>query len=310
MGKFFNRMWSGSSMIEPGDMELPDKPMGFKVIVNEVRHDKVALIAFFVLVLLVVGIFVAAAVIDEDVVTRVDIFNSYTKPGENGYILGADKGGRPILGQLIIGARNSIMIGVLVTIITTFVGMTIGLIMGYYGGPVDHIIMRIIDFLQILPITMIIIVLVVLIPRYNMWSFVGIMSCFYWTGMARLVRSKALSEGRKDYISASKTMGTPPLKIMFGEILPNISSIIIVDSTLTLAANIGIETGLTFLGFGLPAKTPSLGTLINYAQDPEVISGKPYVWVPAVLLLLVFTLSINYVGQAVRRASDARQRRV
>lgn len=286
-----------------------EKPMGFRVIVNEVVQDKLALTSFIVLVALVLGVVIGSLTIDAKELMKVDIFNSYVRPGQAGYILGADKGGRDILGQLIIGAKNSLTIGFLVTLITTAVGVTVGLIIGYYGGVVDNIIMRIIDFLQVLPITMIIIVLVVIIPQYTMWKFVIIMSIFYWTGIARLVRSKSLSEGRKDYISASKTMGTNPLKIMFTEILPNISSIIIVDATLSLAANIGIETGLTFLGFGLPTSTPSLGTLISYANDPEVIADKLYIWVPAVILVLVFTLSINYVGQAIRRASDAKQRR-
>ncbi len=288
-----------------------EKPMGFKVIVNEVVHDKLALVSFFLLCILLLGIIIATwFYFDKKEVMMVDIFNSYARPGEEGYILGADKGGRDILGQLVLGAYTSVQIGVLVTILTTVIGVTVGLIIGYYGGMVDNIIMRIIDFLQVLPVTMIIIVLVTIIPRYNKWKFVLIMSAFYWTGVARLVRSKSLSEGRKDYISASKTMGTPPLTIMFGEILPNIGSIIIVDSTLALAANIGIETGLTFLGFGLPTSEPSLGTLISYARDPEVIADKLYIWVPAVLLVLVFTLSINYVGQALRRAADAKQRRV
>lgn len=286
-----------------------EKPMGFRVIVNEVVQDKLALTSFIVLVALVLGVVIGSLTIDAKELMKVDIFNSYARPGQAGYILGADKGGRDILGQLIIGAKNSLTIGFLVTLITTAVGVTVGLIIGYYGGVVDNIIMRIIDFLQVLPITMIIIVLVVIIPQYTMWKFVIIMSIFYWTGIARLVRSKSLSEGRKDYISASKTMGTNPLKIMFTEILPNISSIIIVDATLSLATNIGIETGLTFLGFGLPTSTPSLGTLISYANDPEVIADKLYIWVPAVILVLVFTLSINYVGQAIRRASDAKQRR-
>ncbi|MDO5018136.1 MAG: ABC transporter permease [Lagierella massiliensis] len=292
------------------DIQKSEKPMGFKVIVNEVVNDKFALISFFILCILILGIIIASFFLDVKEVMTVDIFNSYARPGEAGYIMGADKGGRDLLGQLILGAYNSVQIGVLVTLLTTAIGVTVGLIIGYYGGVVDNVIMRIIDFLQVLPVTMIIIVLVTIIPRYNKWKFVLIMSAFYWTGIARLVRSKSLSEGRKDYISASKTMGTSPIKIMFGEILPNISSIIIVDSTLALAANIGIETGLTFLGFGLPPSQPSLGTLIAYARDPEVIADKLYIWVPAVLLVLVFTLSINYVGQALRRASDAKQRRV
>ena len=97
-------------------------------------------------------------------------------------------------------------------------------------------------------------------------------------------------------------------KILFREVLPNISSIIIVDSTLNLAGNIGIETGLTFLGFGFPPSIPSLGTLVGYARDPEVMSSKLWIWLPASILILVMMLCINYIGQALKRAADARQR--
>ena len=103
-------------------------------------------------------------------------------------------------------------------------------------------------------------------------------------------------------------MGTSDLKIIFREVLPNISSIIIVDSTLALAGNIGIETGLSFLGFGLPPSIPSLGTLVGYATDPEVLSLKLWIWLPASILILIMMLCINYVGQALKRAADARQR--
>ena len=90
--------------------------------------------------------------------------------------------------------------------------------------------------------------------------------------------------------------------------MPNISSLLIVEMTLNFAGNIGIETGLTYLGFGLPPKTPSLGTLVSYANNPLVMSTYWWVWLPAALFILVLMLSINYVGQALRRAADARQR--
>ncbi|MFV8816013.1 ABC transporter permease, partial [Aerococcus urinaeequi] len=135
-----------------------------------------------------------------------------------------------------------------------------------------------------------------------------IMSAFYWVGQARLIRSKALSESRRDYISASRTMGTPTYKILFREILPNLSSLIIVNVTLNFAANIGIETGLSYLGFGLPTSTPSLGTLVSYAQSPDILENKTWVWLPASLLILVLMLCINYVGQALKRSADAKQR--
>ena len=134
------------------------------------------------------------------------------------------------------------------------------------------------------------------------------MSAFYWVAKARLFRSKTLSEARRDYVSASKTMGTSDFKIMFREIMPNLSSLIITNLTMNFAANIGIETTLTFLGFGLPANVPSLGTLIGYASNGEVLVNRQWIWLPASILILVLMLSINYVGQAFKRSADARQR--
>src|SRR5699024_4556913 len=157
----------------------------------------------------------------------------------------------------------------------------LGIIAGYYGGFIDNLIMRLIDFIMILPITMIIIVFVTLVPKFNVWSFIFIMTAFYWVAKARLFRSKTLSESRKDYVSASKTLGTSDFKIMFREIMPNLSSLIITNLTINFAANIGIETTLTFLGFGLPSSTPSLGTLIGYARNGDVLSNMIWIWLPA-----------------------------
>jgi peptide/nickel transport system permease protein len=168
--------------------------------------------------------------------------------------------------------------------------------------------MRIVDFVMILPITMVIIVFVTITPKYNVMSFVLIMSAFYWVAKARLFRGKTLSESRRDYISASKTLGTNDFKIMFGELMPNLSSLIITNLTINFAANIGIETTLSYLGFGLPPATPSLGTLIGFAANGVVLSEKTWIWAPASALILVMMLSINYVGQAFKRSADARQR--
>ena len=139
-------------------------------------------------------------------------------------------------------------------------------------------------------------------------TLITILSTFAWTSSTRLVRSKALSESRRDYVLASKTMGTPDWKIMLQGILPNISSIIIVEATLSLAANMGIEVGLTYLGFGLPAGTPSIGTMLSYAKDADVLINKMYIWLPAALSILIIVLCINSIGGALRRSLDARQR--
>ncbi|MEX3744547.1 MULTISPECIES: ABC transporter permease [Lysinibacillus] len=283
-------------------------PTGIQVVIREFRKDKLALISFIGMNLLIISILIAAMLMDQEEILKIQLLERYTEPGVNGYILGADEAGRDMLGQLIIGAKNSILIAIAITLIANTIGVVLGIIMGYYGGFIDNLFMRIIDFLMTLPTLMIIIVLVTIIPKYGVAELILILSAFQWIGTARLVRSKALSEGRRDYVSASKTMGTSDFAIMFKGILPNLSSLLIVELTLNFAGNVGIETGLSFLGFGLPPSTPSLGTLVSYATNPIVLSSKWWVWLPASILILILMLGINYVGQALRRAADAKQR--
>lgn len=286
---------------------ISEVPSFWKVLKKEFKVDKLATTCLIILVIIMATVLIGSLIMDQNEIMKINLRNRYKAPGSE-FILGTDIGGRSIAGQLLIGGRNSIMIGFAVTIITSAIGIIVGLIVGYHGGMVDNIIMRICDFISVLPTTLLIITFVVVIPKYTMWHFIFIMSIFYWVGITRLIRSKALSEGRRDYVNASKIMGTSNLKIMYGGILPNISSIIIVDLILSFAGNIGIETGLSFLGFGLPPSTPSLGTLVSYARTPGAMSSKLWLWLPASLLILVMMLCINYVGQAFRRASDAKQR--
>jgi len=278
-----------------------------KTMWREVKNDKMALFSLILLSAILLTVYVGSYLLDLDKINRIDMFNIYAKPSADNW-LGTDYGGRDIFGTLIIGAKNSITIGVVITLISGLIGLTVGLISGYFGGFIDNVIMRIIDFIIILPFLMIVIVLITVVPVFNVPVFIAIMSIFLWTGKARLIRSKTLAERELDYVNASKTLGTPNWKIIMFEVLPNLSSIIIVNMTLTLAGNIGIETGLTYLGFGLPETVPSLGTLVSYASNPEVIQNKWWVWLPASLLILVIMLCINFIGQALKRAADARQR--
>jgi len=283
-------------------------PTGIQVVLREFKKDKVAIFSLVGVTLIIIAIFITAWMLDQEKVLTINLFERYTEPGENGYILGADEAGRDVLGQLVIGARNSLLIAIWVTVIANIIGIALGIIMGYYSGIVDNVMMRIIDFIITLPTFMIFIVLVSIIPEYGVFELVMIISAFQWIGVARLIRSKALSEGRRDYVNASKTMGTSDIAIMFKGVLPNLSSLLIVEFTLSLAGNIGVETGLSFLGFGLPPSTPSLGTLVSYARNPLVLAEKWWVWLPASLLILLLILGINYIGQALRRAADVKQR--
>jgi peptide/nickel transport system permease protein len=283
-------------------------PTGIQVVWREFKKDKVAMVSLFGLIITIIAIFITAFFfLDQKEVMRVSLREMYAPPGPDHW-LGADVGGRDIFGQLVIGAKNSLLIAIAITFITGIFGVFVGLVCGYFGGIIDNVFMRIIDFFITIPQLMIIIVTITIVPKYNVVSFIAIMSIFLWVGTARLIRSKALSESRRDYVNASKTLGTNDFIIIIKEIMPNLSSIIIVELTLSFAGNIGIETGLSYLGFGLPSDTPSLGTLVSFARNPLVIESYWWVWLPASLLILILMLGINYVGQALRRAADVRQR--
>lgn len=302
---------SGTHGIESHDTidieNLPRSTPGWKVILGEIFADKIALFSLIIMIAITSYVFGLTMFLKQSEIVAVDLF-SINQPPNDEFRLGTDYGGRDIFGQLIIGTRNSLLIGVLVTAISVSFGTAYGVISGYFGGQIDNLMMRIVDFMMVLPFLMIIVVYVTISPDYSIVSFSLIMSAFLWTGTARLIRSLAIQEKEQDYINASKTLGSSHIKIIFTQLLPNLIGIIIVNSTLSLAANIGIESGLSFIGFGFPEDTPSLGTLLSYATQTQTLRLRPWIWAPAAILILVLMLCVRNVGEAMRRAGDARQR--
>lgn len=285
-----------------------ESPSGLRILWRELVRDKLALISFIFLVLIIIFVYGISIILDQNEIVKVDLFEINKPPSED-FILGTDYGGRDVFGQLIIGTRNSLTIGFLVTLFSGFIGIVYGVVSGYFGGHIDNVMMRILDFFLVLPFLMLVIVFVSIVPSYNTFTFSLIMTLFLWMGIARLIRSKALQEKELDYAQASKTLGSSHFNIIFKQVLPNITSLIIVTMTLNLAANIGLESGLSFLGFGLPENTPSLGTLLSYATNPQTLEHRWWIWMPAALLILILMLAVRNVGEALRRAADSRQRR-
>ncbi len=283
-------------------------PSGLRVILREFTHDKAAMAAFVIMMVIILGAVIGSFFVPSSRYTDVNILQQWAKPGTNGYLLGGDDGGRDVLSSLIVGMRNSIAIGWCVAILIEIIGITVGLLSGYFGGWVDNILMRITDFFMILPALMIQIVVITIVSRFNIWVLIIMITALGWMSTARLYRAAVLSQAKRDYVLASKTSGSNSFRIMFLEVLPNISSLLLVDTTLSFATSVGIETGLTYLGFGLPDTTPSIGRLISYASDPVSMQQYPWSWLPATLMLIVLSLSVNYVGKALQRAADSRQR--
>jgi len=279
-----------------------------RTIFREILHDKIALVGMILFCLILIVTFAWAFTLDEDYAIRVTLRDRDQAPSEK-YIMGTDEGGRDMVGMMVLGARNSILVGFAVTLISSAFGLMIGLFSGFYGGHTDNAVMRTIDTWLMLPFPMIVIVIVSLMPNYKTIHFVLILASFSWMGTARIIRAMALQQRNLDYVSASRTLGTRNIVIMFREVLPNLIPVITVNLTLSLAGNMGVETGLTFLGFGLPFGTPSLGYLLSHAGNPAALQFRLWQWLPAALLIFILMLCVYSVGQAISRVADAKQRK-
>ena len=275
---------------------------------KEIKRDKFALVCLIVFCSILLTAFIGAMLLDGGYADRISVMTIDQSPAQFGR-LGTDNGGRDMISMLFLGARTSFIISFSVTIFSLLIGYTIGLISGFYGGFVDLIIMRIIDFVVMIPTIMLIIVAVSLIPGYSTFHFIVILIAFGWIGGAISLRPRVLQESAKDYVLASKTLGTPNAIIVLKKVLPNVLSYMMVGIVLGLAGNIGLETGLTVLGYGLPIGVPSLGAIIRLAMNPVVLQNRLWQWVPAVILIFTMTLSIYGVGYAISRAVNPKQRR-
>ena len=282
-------------------------PGMFQMIAREIWRDKFALFCLILIVATFAVAFIWGAYFDT-VQTRVRLGQQDLPPSVYGP-LGTDPGGRPMLNQLVLGARTSLIIGFSVTIGSSLIGYTVGLISGFFGGFIDWAIMRVIEIITMIPTIMLIIVIAAAIPDSGTSHLIIILVATGWFATALNFRARVLQEASKDYISASKTLGTPNWKIMVKKIMPNVTSFLMVGLVLGLAGSIGLETGLTVIGHGLPFGTPSIGAMIANAMDPAVLRTRPWQWVPAVIFIVVLTLTINGLGRAVSRAVNPKKRR-
>ena len=297
-------------------LEIPDTPSDtvimnpFKLMAHEIHSDKVALFSLILMSAIVLTVYIWSAFIDQSLALFVDLRNINRAPSA-AHWLGTDLGGRDMLHLTILSARTSFNIAFVITFFGMLIGVPLGLASGFYGGKIDNTIMRVLDFYAMIPAIMLIIVFIGAIGEYTALTFTMILVVLWsWQGTTRLVRIKALQQSNLEYIQASKTLGSPNIVIMFREMLPNLVSIVTSNLVLNLAANMGIETGLTFLGFGLPFPTPSLGRILANAQNPEIMVHRSWQWLPAAVIILTMMLCINFVGQAINRSTDAKKRAI
>jgi peptide/nickel transport system permease protein len=224
------------------------------------------------------------------------------------HLFGADDRGRDLLSRIIYGARISLSIGLVGIAISSLIGVVMGGISGYFGGAVDMIIQRVIEFIRSIPTLPLWMALSVALPPT--WSVVQayfgivvILSLVGWTGLARVVRGKFLSLREEDFVMAAQLNGATEGIIIFKHLLPLFYSHIIASLTLSVPGMIIGETALSFIGLGLQAPAVSWGVLLKDSQKIRVLAEAPWLLIPGAFVILAI-LAFNFVGDGLRDAAD------
>jgi peptide/nickel transport system permease protein len=215
------------------------------------------------------------------------------------HLLGTDDRTKDVLATMVYGARVSLTIGFLSTAIVLAIGVIVGAVSGYAGGWVDLVIQRIVEIVMCFPSFMLILVVVSILGPKLIYIIL-VIGFTGWAGVARLVRGEYLAQAGRDYVLAAESLGIPRWRIMFGHILPNVLTPLIINATFGVAGAIGSESGLAFLGLGDP-DAPSWGTLLEQGRNhPQ------YLWLVFTPGLLIFILvyTFNVIGTGLRDALD------
>jgi peptide/nickel transport system permease protein len=235
------------------------------------------------------------------------------------FFLGADSRlGRDEMVRLMYGGRTSLLIAFISGLITTFLAVVLGLLAGYYRGWADAVIARTLDVLWSLPVLLIGIAIgtasalggIGIGPLHleggSIWIPIFIISIFYMPYVARPIRGEVLSLGEKEFVEASIAQGAGPLRVMFGELLPNLASTIVVFFALNIANNLLFESALSFLGAGVQPPNSSWGTMISIGE--ELLTTQPLLAIIPGVMIMLTVLSLNIVGDGLRDALDPRSK--
>lgn len=263
-------------------------------VLYELRHNKQAIFAAtYLLVIILISIFIVFVNVDPD---AIDVTNKLQGPSA-AHWFGTDEMGRDYLARVLYGGRVSLLFGVLTMLTSIFLGVSIGMTAGYFGGLVDNILMRLVDIFSSIP-WIIMVTVVGLLFKKGLFSIVIVIGLFSWMEIARLVRSEVLSSKEREYVQYAKFIGVNPLSIMIKHVLPAVFPTIITAATAIIASAIMTESSLSFLGLGVQQPMSSWGSLLQSSQ--QYLQKAPYMAILPGILIILTVYSFNKLGDVLR----------
>lgn len=297
-----------------GAVPLPPERSRLALLWSNYAESPRAVIALGICVVLIAAALFATWIAPQNPydLSAIDMFDNRLPPGSvshGGFVywLGTDGQGRDMLSAMLYGLRTSLFVGVFAGVLAIMVGVSAGLVAAYWGGWVESLIMRIVDFKLGFPTILIALMLLAVLGQGTDKVILALV-VVQWAYFARAVRGAALVERNKEYVEAAVSLDLSRRRIVFGHILPNCLPPVIVIGTIQVAHAISIEATLSFLGLGLPITEPSLGLLIANGFQ-YLLSGLYWISVFPGLLLLVTIFSINIVGDQLRDVLNPRLQR-
>jgi peptide/nickel transport system permease protein len=279
----------------------------WQITVQQFLRHRMAIFSIVILVVIILSTVLAPILSPYDPLAT-EAGNKLQPPSSEHW-MGTDDMGRDVFSRILYAGRVSLTVGFLATFASLILGLIIGGLSGFLGGKLDNVLMRVTDLFLSFPTLFVLILLSALLRETNlnflrsgMLPVVFVIAILSWMGLARLVRAAFLSLREQEFVVAARALGVKPARIVLRHILPNSLSVIIVNSTLFVAYSIILESGLSYLGFGVQPPTPTWGNMLNRSQIYVYIA--PWLGIFPGLMIFFTVISINYIGDGLRDAMD------
>jgi peptide/nickel transport system permease protein len=261
------------------------------------------MIGVFVIAILVVGTIIAP----QKPAYNLSLSQGHLPPGRLHWF-GTDSLGRDVFARTLLGGRVSLIVGLVSALFSTTIGLFVGSLAGYFRH-LDFVIMRAVDVIMSFPLWILLLLAAAFVGP-GIVNIIVLIALISWPVPARIIRGQILQLREADFVVAARVVGVKDRTILLRHVLPNSIAPLLVYTSIAVATNVLLEAALSYLGLGVQPPTPSWGNLLNNARSISVLGEEPWQWAPAAIMIVVFVLAVNFVGDGIRDAVDPKGRDV